>query len=153
MELLTGRERSSCYYRRHHSSRSYINADFGRLFEHRIHVPAPDLAARQQILKTILAKTHHAIEDSELSEVAKASEGLVGSDIKKFVRDAERKLMLDTVHTDMWTNQCSCINKVSLDTSTESGLRGPDQFIGFVASLKPGNDPRYGRKIASYAAK
>eukprot|EP01062_Namystynia_karyoxenos_P012222 TRINITY_DN1438_c0_g1_i3.p1 TRINITY_DN1438_c0_g1~~TRINITY_DN1438_c0_g1_i3.p1 ORF type:complete len:541 (+),score=143.73 TRINITY_DN1438_c0_g1_i3:90-1625(+) len=59
-----------------------------RRFQCRIEVPLPDVHARADIIKIHIGNTPHALTESDIKEIAQATEGYSGSDIRSLVQAA-----------------------------------------------------------------
>lgn len=59
-----------------------------RRFEKRIYIPLPDEKARKVLIKLALGDSKHQLNDNDIGELAKRTEGYSGSDLSVLVRDA-----------------------------------------------------------------
>ncbi|RDX91961.1 Protein SUPPRESSOR OF K(+) TRANSPORT GROWTH DEFECT 1, partial [Mucuna pruriens] len=59
-----------------------------RRFDKRIHIPLPDLKARQHIFKVHLGDTPHNLTEKDFEELAQKTDGFSGSDIAVCVKDS-----------------------------------------------------------------
>eukprot|EP00055_Hartaetosiga_balthica_P016823 m.108081 g.108081 ORF g.108081 m.108081 type:complete len:473 (-) comp9185_c0_seq1:1229-2647(-) len=65
-----------------------LDSAIRRRFEKRIYIPLPGVEARRTIFELNLKGMRHTIQNSDLFELAKDSEGYSGSDIANVVREA-----------------------------------------------------------------
>lgn len=66
-----------------------LDAAIRRRFEKRIYIPLPDQAARREIFKLhVGSNIAHSLNDADLTELAKKTDGYSGADISIVVRDA-----------------------------------------------------------------
>eukprot|EP01070_Trichotokara_eunicae_P007159 Trichotokara_eunicae@DN5296_c0_g1_i1.p1 len=59
-----------------------------RRFDRRIYIPLPDEPARRRVVEIAIAKTRHTLNDVEISNIAKRTEGFSGSDMGNLAKAA-----------------------------------------------------------------
>jgi vacuolar protein-sorting-associated protein 4 len=59
-----------------------------RRFERRIYIPLPDRRARVTLIKNHLKEAVHELNDDQIDEMARATEGYSGADLATLIRDA-----------------------------------------------------------------
>lgn len=59
-----------------------------RRFQKRVYIPLPDEVARKAMFKIHIGNTPNSLEDKDLKDLAKATDGYSGSDLANVVRDA-----------------------------------------------------------------
>lgn len=73
----------------------------GRI-DKKIHIKPPDEAARKAILRAQLSDRQHEISETQLNQIAHATDGLVAADLDRLIRKAAKRVLARDGDTVLW---------------------------------------------------
>jgi len=72
-----------------------LDEAFIRRFQAKIYIPPPDHEGRRYLLRQLLSKTNHELQEGDIENIAEATHGYSGSDIKNLAHQALMKPVID----------------------------------------------------------
>lgn len=72
-----------------------LDEAFIRRFQAKIYIPPPDHEGRRYLLRQLLSKTKHSLTEADVEQIAEATRGYSGSDIKNLAHQALMRPVID----------------------------------------------------------